>query len=127
GAGTAGGVRAMPAVGGMARKLKVDLSGVRVGGADGVVTMADVKRAAAAGSAAAAGPHPNPPPQAGEGAGRMPRTSPPPPAGEGGKHAARSGAGPAAAARAQDQRTPLSATGKPMRTQPPSVAATGQP
>src|SRR5690606_15409774 len=86
-----GGIRAMPAVRAMARKLKVDLSRVRGSGADGVVTMADVKRRAAAGSASAAGPHPNPPPQAGEGAGRMPRTSPPPPAGEGGERAARAG------------------------------------
>ena len=63
-----GGVKAMPAVRALARKLKVDLARVRGSGADGVVTMADVKRAAADGSAAAVGPHPSPPPQAGEGA-----------------------------------------------------------
>src|SRR5690606_6510251 len=63
-----GGVKAMPAVRALARKLRVDLSRVAGSGADGVVTMADVKRAAADGSAA--GPHPNPPPHAGEGARR---------------------------------------------------------
>lgn len=47
-----GGVKAMPAVRALAKKLKVDLARVRPTGADGVVTMADVKQAAAAGSAA---------------------------------------------------------------------------
>ncbi len=118
-----GGVKAMPAVRALARKLKVDLSRVRGSGADGVVTMADVKRAAADGSAAAAGPHPGPPPQAGEGAQqRGARVSPPPPpAGEG------RGGGKAVPARAPDQRTPLSASGKPMRTRPPGDGASGQP
>ncbi|WP_181952656.1 biotin/lipoyl-containing protein, partial [Vulcaniibacterium gelatinicum] len=46
-----GGVKAMPAVRAMARKLGVDISRVRPSGADGVVTMEDVKRAAAEGSA----------------------------------------------------------------------------
>ncbi|MFY2763434.1 dihydrolipoamide acetyltransferase family protein [Arenimonas sp. MALMAid1274] len=46
-----GGVKAMPAVRALAKKLKVDLSRVRPSGADGVVTMADVKRAAEAGPA----------------------------------------------------------------------------
>lgn len=49
-----GGVRAMPAVRALARKLKVDLSRVRPSGTDGVVTAADVKKAAADGSAAQA-------------------------------------------------------------------------
>ncbi|MGY1410494.1 MULTISPECIES: dihydrolipoamide acetyltransferase family protein [unclassified Luteimonas] len=125
-----GGIKAMPAVRAMARKLKVELSRVRGSGAEGVVTMADVKRAAAEGSAAAAGPHPNPPPQAGEGA--MPRGSAatrdrlPPPLAREGRGGGSSAAAPAPQ-RAQGQRTPLSASGKPMRTQPPSVAATGQP
>ena len=48
-----GGIKAMPAVRAMARKLKVELSRVRGSGADGVVTMADVKRAAADGTAVA--------------------------------------------------------------------------
>ncbi len=42
-----GGVKAMPAVRALAKKLKVDISRVRPSGADGVVTMADVKNAAA--------------------------------------------------------------------------------
>src|SRR5690606_14619324 len=46
-----GGVRAMPAVRAQARKLKVDITRVRGTGPDGTVTMADVKRAAAEGSA----------------------------------------------------------------------------
>lgn len=42
-----GGVKAMPAVRALAKKLKVDLSQVRASNADGVITMADVKNAAA--------------------------------------------------------------------------------
>lgn len=45
-----GGVKAMPAVRALARKLRVDLSQVRGSGAEGVVTMADVKRAAEQGT-----------------------------------------------------------------------------
>src|SRR5512133_163160 len=48
-----GGVKAMPAVRALARKLGVDVTRVRPTGADGVVTMDDVKRAAADGSAKA--------------------------------------------------------------------------
>lgn len=48
---SAGGVKAVPAVRALARKLKVDLSRVRASGAEGVVTMQDVKQAAADGSA----------------------------------------------------------------------------
>ena len=61
-----GGVKAMPAVRAMARKLGVDLARVRASGADGVVTMDDVKRAAADGSAkpgAPLPPHPSHPPR----------------------------------------------------------------
>jgi 2-oxoisovalerate dehydrogenase E2 component (dihydrolipoyl transacylase) len=102
-----GGVKAMPAVRALARKLGVDIARVRATGADGVVTMDDVKRAAADGSAKA---------------GAAPRTS----AADMRAHfeAARP-AVPAPAA--QPQRTPMSASGKPMRTQPPSVQASGQP
>ena len=46
-ASSVGGVKAMPAVRALARKLKVDLSRVAATGADGVVTMGDVKKAAA--------------------------------------------------------------------------------
>ncbi|MCM2338206.1 MAG: E3 binding domain-containing protein, partial [Lysobacter sp.] len=47
-----GGVKAMPAVRATARKLGVDITRVRASGADGVVTMEDVKRAAAGDPAA---------------------------------------------------------------------------
>ncbi|GIX34783.1 MAG: dihydrolipoamide acetyltransferase component of pyruvate dehydrogenase complex [Lysobacteraceae bacterium] len=48
-----GGAKAMPAVRALARKLGVDLSRVRPSGADGVITLQDVRQAAAAGTAAA--------------------------------------------------------------------------
>ena len=107
-ASSAGGVKAMPAVRAMARKLRVDLSRVRGSGADGVVTMADVKQAAADGTA-----------KAGAGVGAAMAAIP-------------AGAPIAAMAaptgtREAGQRTQLSASGKPMRTQPPSVSASGQP
>ncbi|HXS73125.1 MAG TPA: dihydrolipoamide acetyltransferase family protein [Rhodanobacteraceae bacterium] len=98
-AANVGGVKAVPAVRALAKKLKVDLARVKPSGAGGVVTLKDVKDAAASGSAtlgaatastrAAAAPTPM----------------------------------PAVAA----QRSTLSQSGKPMRTTPPSVAATGQP
>ena len=109
-----GGVRAMPAVRALAHKLRVELSRVTGTGADGVVTMADVKRAAAEGSAVA-GSHSGPPGPRGRAAQAGPPQ--PPPAGEG------RGGG----ARDASQRTALSASGKPMRTRPPTVSATGQP
>jgi len=96
-----GGVKAMPAVRAMARKLGVDLTRVRASGADGVVTMDDVKRAAADGSAKAGAP-----------VASAPQAAP--------------AAVPAPAAQAS-ARTQLSASGKPMRTQPPSVSVSGQP
>ena len=102
-----GGVKAMPAVRALARKLGVDIARVRATGADGVVTMDDVKRAAADGSAKA---------------GAVPRAS------AADMRAHFEAARPAAPApAAQPQRTPMSAAGKPMRTQPPSVQASGQP
>ncbi|MCX7033370.1 MAG: dihydrolipoamide acetyltransferase family protein [Arenimonas sp.] len=51
-----GGIKAMPAVRALARKLKVDLAYVQATGASGDVTLADVKRAAAAPAVAAARP-----------------------------------------------------------------------
>jgi pyruvate dehydrogenase E2 component (dihydrolipoamide acetyltransferase) len=95
-----GGVKAMPAVRAQARKLGVDIARVRATGADGVVTMDDVKRAAADGSAKAGAAAP---------AARMAAPAP---------------AAPAAAPAA---RSTLSQSGKPMRTQPPGVTASGQP
>ena len=105
-----GGVRAMPAVRALAKKLGLDLSRVRATGAEGTVTMADVKVAAAGGDAALL-------PPTGRGVG-----------GEGTAQA-RSPALEIAApeARREDRRTALSASGKPMRTQPPGVSVTGQP
>ncbi len=102
-----GGVKAMPAVRAMARKLGVDLARVRATGADGVVTMDDVKRAAADGSA-----------KAGAAAAVGAATS---------GTAARPVAAPAAPTTEAGQRTQLSASGKPMRTQPPGVSVSGQP
>ena len=107
-----GGVKAMPAVRAMARKLGVDLSRVRATGADGVATMDDVKRAAADGSAKA-------------GAAGVAPVGAAEAATSGG--AARSIAASAAPTNEAVQRTQLSATGKPMRTQPPGVSASGQP
>jgi pyruvate dehydrogenase E2 component (dihydrolipoamide acetyltransferase) len=100
-----GGVKAVPAVRALAKKLGVDLARVAPSGAGGVVTMKDVKEAAAAGTAKiGAAP-----------AGSAPaRPSP----------AASAAASPASG---RGERTTLSAAGKPMRTTPPSVAATGQP
>lgn len=107
-----GGVKAMPAVRAMARKLGVDLSRVRATGADGVATMDDVKRAAADGSAKAGA------------AGAFP-------VGAAGAATSGTAARPVAASAAPTneaaQRTQLSAAGKPMRTQPPGVSASGQP
>jgi 2-oxoisovalerate dehydrogenase E2 component (dihydrolipoyl transacylase) len=119
-----GGVKAMPAVRAMARKLGVDLARVRATGADGVATMDDVKRAAAEGTARTGTPLPP--------AGEVDARSA---AGEGAPPSA-PGSGPGQALRApslasgrreEQQRTQLSATGKPMRTQSPGVSVSGQP
>jgi len=94
-----GGVKAVPAVRAMARKLGVDITRVRASGPDGTVTMEDVKRAAAEGSAKP-GTAPTAPPRA---------------------------AAPTATAATPTQRSTLSQSGKPMRTQPPGVTVSGQP
>ena len=99
-----GGVKAVPAVRAMARKLGVDLSLVRASGPEGTVSMADVKQAAADGSAKI---------------GSVPA-----------RRAVDAQVSPAVAAQAEQpiaQRSTLSQAGKPMRTQPPGVAASGQP
>ena len=98
-----GGVKAVPAVRATARKLGVDLTRVRATGTDGAVTMADVKQAAADGSA-----------KVGAASARAAVAAP-------------AAAAPAPVARAVESRTPLSAAGRPMRTQPPGVVAKGQP
>ena len=115
-----GGVKAMPAVRATARKLGVDIARVRGSGSDGVVTMDDVKRAAS-GEAGALFPS-----HVGRGVG-----------GEGAEHrAAASSSEPSSALQApspggrresERERTALSASGKPMRTQPPGVSVSGQP
>jgi len=87
----------------LARKLKVDLTRVRPSGADGVVTMKDVKDAAANGSAAL---------------GATPARAVPASAG---RHLAPELPQP------EPQRSPVSLAGKPVRTAPPSVSASGQP
>ncbi len=106
-----GGVRAMPAVRALAKKLGVDLGRVRASGADGAVTLADVKQAAADGSA-----------KAGAAAGTASAATARSPA-----VAAEAAPAPARTSQAAPARTPLSAAGRPMRTQPPGVAVQGQP
>ena len=102
-AASIGGVKAVPAVRALAKKLKVDLSRVRPSGADGVVTMKDVKDAAANGSAAL-----------GAAAARAVPAS-------AGRHLAPELPQP------EPQRGPVSLAGKPVRTAPPSQQASGQP
>ncbi|TQC56853.1 hypothetical protein, partial [Pantoea dispersa] len=94
-----------------AKRRGGDLGRVRASGADGAVTLADVKQAAADGSAKAG---------AVVGAASAATLRSPAVAAEAAPAAAR----PPQAAPA---RTPLSAAGKPMRTQPPGVAVQGQP
>ncbi|HSD16211.1 MAG TPA: dihydrolipoamide acetyltransferase family protein [Thermomonas sp.] len=97
-----GGVKAMPAVRATARKLGVDIARVGASGADGTVTMDDVKRAAADGSAkVGAAPAPT---RTGAHVAAAPVVAPAPPS-----------------------RSTLSQSGKPMRTQPPGAVASGQP
>ena len=100
-----GGVKAVPAVRALAKKLKVDLTRVRPSGAGGVVTLQDVKQAAANGSAAlGAAPARAVPESAGRHlAPQLPEPGPAP------------------------SRTAVSLAGKPVRTAPPSQTASGQP
>ncbi|WP_426662867.1 dihydrolipoamide acetyltransferase family protein [Rhodanobacter aciditrophus] len=104
-AASIGGVKAVPAVRALAKKLKVDLARVHPSGADGVVTMQDVKDAAASGSAPlGAAPARAVPASAGRHlAPELPEPGPAP------------------------SRTAVSLAGKPVRTAPPSVQASGQP
>jgi len=104
-----GGVKAVPAVRAMARKLGVDLARVRASGPDGTVTMNDVKQAAANPSALLPSP-------AGRGAG-----------GEGSPAAQAPAPSPQPLSQGERGRSTLSQAGKPIRTQPPTVAASGQP
>ncbi len=117
-----GGAKAVPAVRALARKLGVDLARVAPSGAGDVVTMNDVKLAAASGSAAAVP----------SSAGRGWRAAP----GEGSASTQRAATpepssalrAPSPEGRREDQRTALSAAGKPVRTSPPAAhAVLGQP
>jgi pyruvate dehydrogenase E2 component (dihydrolipoamide acetyltransferase) len=110
-AGSVGGVKAVPAVRAMARKLKVDLTRVTPTGAGGVVTMQDVKNAAASGTASLPSP-------VGRGAGG---------GGSGGVVPSSALRAPSPEGRREEQRSTVSQSGKPMRTTPPSVSVTGQP
>jgi 2-oxoisovalerate dehydrogenase E2 component (dihydrolipoyl transacylase) len=105
-ASSVGGVKAVPAVRALARKLGVDIGRIQPSGADGVVTLKDVKNAAEAGTARI---------------GSAPAAAP----------SRASSPSPQAAAtpvqRESNQRTALSASGQPMRTTPPTQSASGQP
>ncbi|MEO7071844.1 MAG: dihydrolipoamide acetyltransferase family protein [Rhodanobacter sp.] len=99
-AASIGGVKAVPAVRALAKKLKIDLSRVRPSGAGDVVTLKDVKQAAANGAAAL---------------GAAPARGAPAPAAQ------------PSAQPAQAGHTAVSQSGRPMRTASPSVQASGQP
>ena len=125
-----GGVKAMPAVRAMAKKIGVDLTRVVPTGAGGVVTLQDVKNAAAAGTAKV-GSSPLPPGEVGA------RSATPPARaandlGIAVAPAARTSGAPSSApppeGRRESERTALSASGQPMRTSPPTAPMTfGQP
>ena len=100
---SAGGVKAVPAVRALAKKMKIDLTRVQPTGAGGVITMGDVKNAAANGNAAV-GSAPAARPAAAQ---HLAPTLPEP--------------GPA------PSRTPVSLAGKAVRTSPPGKEAMGQP
>ncbi|MBP7624890.1 MAG: 2-oxo acid dehydrogenase subunit E2 [Xanthomonadales bacterium] len=108
-----GGIKAMPAVRAAAKKLGVELTRVRPSGPDGVITMQDVKHAAANPSALASIATA---PQA-HSAVAVPASPSPRASGE------RTGV------RGSDQyiTDPRSLAGKPVRTTPPTVQASGQP
>ncbi|PTR33494.1 pyruvate dehydrogenase E2 component (dihydrolipoamide acetyltransferase) [Luteibacter sp. OK325] len=99
---SAGGVKAVPAVRALAKKMKIDLTRVQPTGAGGVITMNDVKNAAANGSAAV-GSAPARPAAAQHLAPTLPEPGPAP------------------------TRTPVSLAGKAVRTSPPGKEAMGQP
>ena len=120
-----GGVKAVPAVRALAKKLNVDLSRIVPSGAGGVVTLQDVKNAATAGTARTGSPLPAGAIGARSAAGEGRGTSQP-------RHGAQAPSGaaapPAPDARREITRTALSAAGQPMRTSPPSsTTAFGQP
>ncbi len=95
---TVGGIKAVPAVRAMAKKMGVDLARVRGSGPDGAISMIDVKQAASNPSASPAAPTISAPVAA-----------------------------PAVVAPTTFDRAPVSSAGKPVRTTPPGVSAKGQP
>jgi pyruvate dehydrogenase E2 component (dihydrolipoamide acetyltransferase) len=118
---SAGGVKAMPAVRALAKKLGVDLSRVNATGANGVVTAGDVKQAAADGSARTGERNAPIPSHASTAEETAPRAGAP-------ASAAPTAAQARPAADPLRERTTVSAAGKPIRTSPPGAAArTGQP
>ncbi len=105
-----GGIKAMPAVRALAKKLGIDLARVRASGPDGVISMQDVKTAAA-NPASLSPAHPA---TATAVVAPVPALLPSPPGrGAGGEGAFAS--------------DPRSLAGKPVRTTPPNVQASGQP
>jgi pyruvate dehydrogenase E2 component (dihydrolipoamide acetyltransferase) len=121
-----GGVRAVPAVRALARKLGVDIARVSASGDGGVVTLQDVKNAAAAGTArASSSPLPvgEPGARSATDEGRASAQRPAPVV-----RSSDAAAPPSPTGRREGERTPLSAAGQPMRTSPPAQsAAFGQP
>ncbi|MFA7541315.1 MAG: dihydrolipoamide acetyltransferase family protein, partial [Lysobacterales bacterium] len=97
---SAGGVKAVPAVRALARKMGIDLTTVSGSGADGVITLADVRKAAENPDRHKAGSRPAQAPAAS--APTSPAAATPAPA-------------PAAATR---ERSTVSAAGRPVRTSP---------
>ncbi|QBB71870.1 2-oxo acid dehydrogenase subunit E2 [Pseudolysobacter antarcticus] len=101
-----GGIKAMPVVRALAKKLGIDLARVTPSGAGGVVTLQDLKGFSASPAATQAPRNPAPPAVA---------------------SAAIAAATTSIAAPAARIAAPLSAAGKPMRTAPPGNVAFGQP
>ena len=114
---SAGGAKAMPAVRAVAKKLGVDLSRVKATGPEGTVTMKDVKDAAANPSALL----PSPTRRAVGGEGPSPAQA------SQGNEPSSARQAPSTEGRREEQRSTLSAAGKPMRTSPQGGAAMGQP
>jgi len=115
---TVGGVKAMPAVRALAKKLGVDLARVRASGTDSAITLADVKSAAAGTTALLPAPSGRATGGAGAGSPQRVATSAPAPVPAG--HPLPAGEG--------KSRTAVSASGAPMRTSPPGAgSAMGQP
>ncbi len=131
-----GGVKAMPAARALAKKLGVDVAKVRPTGPEGSVSLSDIKAAAANGSARLTPPSLG---ERGRGAGTRPAQAPNEDTRPGSRTGERASSPSGAPTEPSPQslsgrergdvpsRTQLSAAGKPLRTQPPGVAVSGQP